>query len=303
MCCARLPKKPRHQEADAGETEAEIPEKQDDVEPPPAVPATVRKLQSDDGTVVWEHEEALIDTYKRMNFETDPRNAEIRRQFVAEACPPDFMRLVARATWNDPDQWQSEGTKWLDPFSMTRVHWNMICEDKAKTAAYACCIDRRWPGYFQQPWFVSMREIEEAVEEGRITTNWGRQCKELLRTYGDCMNRSHRTLLGQSSWLMQSLNSSDVVLKGCEPDVDDTGAYAPPVDMNMVKPVITEDDGAVFRTPTDGCSPNHGDTEEEPLEIVGDADTDLEDEPDFVEPKWVASSSSKMIELSSSDEY
>jgi hypothetical protein len=99
--------------------------------------------------------------------------------------------------------------QWLDPLDLTRKQWERICTNENKIAKYSCCVDRRWPGYMQQPWFTSAQEINEALHEKRITLGHGQLCKRLLRNYGECLNRTAKKFLEADQWLVKGVNCRD----------------------------------------------------------------------------------------------
>jgi hypothetical protein len=116
------------------------------------------------------------------------------------------MRLVARTNWLDTVPIEDGSTEWLDPVTITRTQWDDVCADLAKVAKSDVRVDNRWPGYYQQPWFVNNAEINDALHEGRIVPGHARLCKFLLKEYGECLNRTAKKFMGADQWLIMGCN-------------------------------------------------------------------------------------------------
>ena len=158
----------------------------------------------DDSKVKWATEEQMQEPLPYR--EVDAREADVRREHVRNNCPPPHMRLVPRLNWLDAVNPETDDTEWLDPVTITRKQWDDICEDLAKVAAYDVCVDNRWPGFYQQPWFVTNAEINDALHEGRIVPGHARLCKYLLKEYGECLNRTAKKFMGADQWLIKGCN-------------------------------------------------------------------------------------------------
>ena len=120
--------------------------------------------------------------------------AAMARAWYAATSPPSIVRMVKRPEWQAEALMADEGGIY-DPLKLTMRQWDDVMAKSAEQI-YAPAVDRRWPGYVTQPWFITEGEVDTALQEDRISRDYARQCKKTLRLYGNCLNGTRRKMYG-----------------------------------------------------------------------------------------------------------
>ena len=108
-----------------------------------------------------------------------------------------MLRMVERQNW----LWSLDKASALevddlaDPIFLCKEQWSRILQ-RGGSIAYGASVDRRWPGFHNQPWFITEQEVVEAWEERRITRDYKKQCCKLISKFGDCLNVTQKTMYG-----------------------------------------------------------------------------------------------------------
>jgi hypothetical protein len=127
--------------------------------------------------------------------ELSAEESKLRQQWIEEDSPPKMMRVVERQNWNWTLDKASalEVNDLVDPLFLCLEQWNRIVK-RGGAFLYAASVDKRWPGYHNQPWFVNEQEVVEAWEERRISKEYKKLCCKLIMKFGDCLNTTQKTM-------------------------------------------------------------------------------------------------------------
>ena len=163
--------------------------------------------------------------------ELSPEQVALRQKWIEEEAPPKMIRLVERQNW----LWSLDKAARLevdglpDPIYMCLEQWERLGARKSLDL-YAGCVDKKWPGYHSQPWFLNAREVEEAWQEKRINRDCKRICLRLLQRYGHALSPDQISLY--------KLADYDTMAKS---KLADAGWESPPADTTQTSGVAQLD--------------------------------------------------------------
>ena len=195
----------------------------------------------------WLSEEAIAPVPAPIMHLTEEQAAMAKAHWAAIS-PPAIIRMVKRPDWNadSPIVWDRYHV--YDPLRLTKEQWEHIQTEAVpghNEKMYAPAIDRRWPGFMTQPWFISEGEVEKAFQEERISRDYARQCKKGLKMYGNCLNQTRKKMYGLEEFRAMMQSRTGDVGESSTPDSPSTAIErdtdASPVDLDTADKVTDED--------------------------------------------------------------
>jgi hypothetical protein len=164
------------------------------------VPERRRKRQPQGGEShleKYQNQDSQLEKPNLYTRDLTPEEAIRRQKWLEEDAPPRMIRLVERQSW----MWSMEKASLLeisdiaDPIFLSKEQWDRIVR-RGGANLYSAAVDRRWPGFHNQPWFVNTDEVNDAYEERRISRDYKKLCCKLLTRFGDCLNTTQKMAFG-----------------------------------------------------------------------------------------------------------